>query len=332
VPRAGRLAKIVFGVAVSVALLVYLFWSVDPREVLARLATTNWTFLAVSVILNIVSIWIRAWRWYYLFPPGSHPAHLFNAVMIGYMGNNLLPLRAGEVMRVYIASRHGPRFWTAVATLVVERVLDGLAVGLMLGGLFLTLPMPRELRWPALAFFAVVLAGIAALAVIAVAPGGCAALIRALFHRWARLERRALDVLGTMSAGLRGVRARRHLVPIAVSSVAIWLVLAVAVWTGLHATHIDLPLTASWAVLAFMGLGVSLPSSPGYVGVIQAATVLALALFSVPRTEAFSFSLLFHAAQYVPVTLWGLVLLFVEQVSLSDARRAVAPTPASAPR
>jgi uncharacterized protein (TIRG00374 family) len=142
-----------------------------------------------------------------------------------------------------------------------------------------------------------------------------------LFHRWPGLERWLLDALGTMSEGLRGVRARRHLLPIAAASVGIWLVLALAVWTALHAAHLDLPLAASWAVLAFMGLGVSLPSSPGFVGVIQAATVLALALFSVPRTEALSFSLIFHAAQYFPVTLFGLVLLLVEQVSLAEAAR-----------
>ena len=98
------------------------------------------------------------------------------------------------------------------------------------------------------------------------------------------------------------------------------------------AAHLDLPLAASWAVLAFMGLGVSLPSSPGFVGVIQAATVLALALFSVPRTEALSFSLIFHAAQYFPVTLFGLVLLLVEQVSLAEAARGTGSPVASSPR
>jgi uncharacterized protein (TIRG00374 family) len=331
VPSPRRLAKIVLGAGVSVALIVYLFWSVDPRDVLARLATTNWAFLGVSLLLNLFSVWIRAWRWHYLFPPRSHPSHLFSAVMIGYMANNLLPLRAGEVVRVYIASRHGPRFWTAVATLVVERVLDGLAVGLMLAGLFLTLPIPRELRWPAIIFLSLDLVAMVLLAVIAIAPGGCAGLIRAFFQRWPRIERRLLDVLGTMSEGLEGVRTRRHVFPILVSSAGIWIVLAVAVWMGLHATHLDLPLSASWAVLAFMGLGVSLPSSPGYVGVIQAATVLALALYSVPRAEALSFSLIFHAAQYFPVTIYGLVLLFVEQVSLSEAARGNA-TVASTPR
>jgi uncharacterized membrane protein YbhN (UPF0104 family) len=68
-----------------------------------------------------------------------------------------------------------------------------------------------------------------------------------------------------------------------------------------------------------VGLGVSLPSSPGFVGIIQAATVLALSFFGVPRADALSFSLLLHASQFVPVTVWGLALLVVEHVSLSAA-------------
>lgn len=321
-PSRGRLAKILLGIAVSAALLVYLFWNVDLHEVAARLAGTQWGFLAASVALNLVSLRVRAWRWHYLFPPGSHPSHLFNALMIGYMGNNLLPLRAGEIVRVYVASRRGQRFWTTLATVVVERALDGLAVGLIVAALFVVIPIPAELRWPAFMFLGVDLVGMSLLTVIAFAPAWCGRLIRALCHRWHWVEGRLLDVLGTMREGLRGVRAGHHFLPIVLSSAAIWLLLALAVWTGLRAAHLELPLAASWTVLAFLGLGVSLPSSPGFVGVVQAAIVLALALFSVPRTEALSFSLLLHAAQFFPVTLCGLVLLLVEHVSLSDATRA----------
>jgi len=86
-------------------------------------------------------------------------------------------------------------------------------------------------------------------------------------------------------------------------------------------------------VLAFVGLGVRLPSSPSFVGVIQAAVVLALALFAVPRTEALSSSLLLHASQFFPITLYGLVLLLIEHVSLSEAARAAAaPVAPSSPR
>ena len=103
--------------------------------------------------------------------------------MIGYMGNNLLPLRAGEVVRVYVVSRHGPRFWTTVATIVVERVLDGLALGLIVAGLLLVVPVPAEMRWSITIFLAVDLAGLLVLAMIAVAPGVCRVLIETIFHR-----------------------------------------------------------------------------------------------------------------------------------------------------
>lgn len=321
-PARGRLAKILLGVAISAALLVYLFRGVDLHDVLVRLADTHWGWLVASVVLNLVSLWIRAWRWYYLFPPGSQPFHLFNALMIGYLGNNLLPLRAGEIVRVYVASRRGQRFWTVLATIVVERALDGLAVGLIVAALFLTIPVPARFRWPAILFLSADLVAMVILGLLAFAPQACATAIRALFHRSTGIERRLMSALGIMREGLEGVRTGHHTVPIVLSSAGIWLVLALAMWAALRAANLDLPLAASWTTLAFLGLGVSLPSSPGFVGVVQAAVVLALALFAVPHTEALSFSLLLHASQYFPVTLCGLYFLLVEHVSLVDATRS----------
>jgi uncharacterized protein (TIRG00374 family) len=332
VPSRGRLIKIFVGLAVSAALLVYFFWDVDLRAVAARLRETRWSFLGLVAALNVLALWLRAWRWYYLYPPGTRPSHLFNATMIGYMANNLLPLRAGELVRIYVASRRGQRFWTTVATLVVERVLDALAVGLTVAALLLVVPFPRELRWSAFLFMAFDLIAMVVLTVIATAPGACAGVIRALFSRWRWGERRLLDILATMSEGLRGIRAGRHLGPVLLSSVGIWLVLALAVWAAFQSARLALPLTAAWTVLAFLGLGVSLPSSPGFVGVVQAATVLALNLFGVPRSDALSVSILLHAAQFIPVTLIGLALLLVEHVSLGEATRAAgaaAPPPAA---
>ncbi|HEX6079306.1 MAG TPA: lysylphosphatidylglycerol synthase transmembrane domain-containing protein [Methylomirabilota bacterium] len=319
---AGRLGKILVGLAVSAALLVYVFWNVDLHAIAARLRSTLWSYLLLSVVLNFVSLWARAYRWRYLFPPGARAGHLFRALLVGYMGNNVLPLRAGEIVRVYVASRHGPRFWTAFATVVVERVLDGLAMGVMVGGLLLVSPLPVDLRWPIALFLIVDLLGLVALAAIAIVPEACRALIVLLFHRMHWLERRLLRILDIMIEGVRGLRAGRHVGPIALSSVGLWFFLALSIWAALHSAHLDLPVAAAWTVLTFLGLGVSLPSSPGFVGVVQAATILALALFGVDRTDALSFSLLLHVSQFVPVTAAGLVCLLMEHVRLADATRA----------
>ena len=321
-PSSRRLAQILLGLVVSAGLLVYCFWDVDLGVIAARLRETIWTFLALSIALAFGSMWARAWRWGYLFPPGPRPSHLFRALLIGYMGNNLLPLRAGEVVRIYVASRHGPRFWTTLATVVVERALDGLALGLIMAGLLVLVPVPVELRWSIAIFLALDVVAILALVMIAAAPGVCRVLIATIFHRVGWIERKLVGLLETMTEGLHGIRAPRNAIPVVLGSVGIWFLLALSVWTAMRAAHLELPLVASWVVLAFLGLGVSLPSSPGFVGVVQAATVLALALFAVPRAEALSFSLLFHASQFFPITAIGLVCLLLEHVSLTDAARA----------
>ncbi len=327
-----RLAKVLVGLAVSGGLLVYLFWDVDVRAIGARLAATRWGFLAASVALNLLGLSTRARRWYYLFPPRSRPSHLFSAVMIGYMGNNLLPLRAGEVLRAYVVARRGQRLWTTVATIVVERVLDGLAVGIILAFLLLAVALPRELWWAAAMFVAADLLLLGVLAVMALAPGPCRRLLLSLARRRSALRQRLSDTLDTFNEGLRGVRTIDHVLPILAWSAANWVLWALSAWTGLRAARLELPMMAAWAVLAFVGLGVSLPSSPGFAGIVQAATVLALALFGVPRSEALSFSLLLHAAQFFPVTVWGLILGLVEHVSLAEATRAAPGPIPSSPR
>lgn len=317
--RAGKLLKILAGVAVSAALLAYVFWSVDLHDVAERLRRTHWGWLGASAGLQLVAVWVRARRWHFLFPPGAHPSRLFPAVMIGFMGNNVLPLRAGEVLRVYVVHRHGQPFWTTMATVVVERVLDALAIGLMLAALILVVPIRSELRWSALLFMSADLLALGTLLCMAAAPDACRRLVQALAGRWPRLSAVALGLLATFDEGLRGVRTRSHLLPIVAWSAGIWVTLALGVWTAFLAADLHLPFAAAWVVLAFLGLGVSLPASPGFVGVVQVATVLALEIFGVGRAEALSFSLLLHAAAYFPVTAWGLLLLAVEHVSLREA-------------
>ena len=321
-PSRGRLLKILLGLAVSAALVVYLFSRADLPAIGARLADTHWGFLAASIALNLGSLWARARRWGYLFPPGARPSGLFNAVMIGYMANNLLPLRAGEVVRAYVVTRRGQRFWTTVTTMVVERVLDGLAIGLLLASLFLLISIPRDLEWAALVFLSVDLVLLALLGVFALAPARCKRLVRILASGRPALAARAERLLDTFDVGLAGLRAPRHVLPMIGWSCAIWGALVLSIWAGFRAARLDLPLAAAWTTLGFLGLGVSLPSSPGFIGVVQAAVVTALRLFDVPYDDALSFSLLLHVSQFVPITVWGLVLLFVEQVSLAEAVRA----------
>ncbi|MBI2159422.1 MAG: flippase-like domain-containing protein [Candidatus Rokubacteria bacterium] len=287
-------------------------------------------------MLTPLQLWVRARRWRYLFPPRSDPPRLTPAIMIGYMANNVLPLRAGEVVRVYVVARRwtpaaagaarAHPFWTTLATLVVERVLDSFVVVLILAVLVLLIPVPAFLQVAALVVLAIDLAGIAVLIALVAAPARCARLIGRLTGRWPRLRERALRIFETFVTGLDGIRAPAHLGPLLAWTVLVWLAPALAAWTMLLALGLHLPFTAAWAVLAFVGLGVSIPSAPGYVGVFHAAAALALGLFGVSQSAAVGYALLFHAAQIVPITLIGWVYLLREHMSLGEATHARPPT------
>ena len=197
-----------------------------------------------------------------------------------------------------------------------------IAIGAVLAFVFFLIPTPREIAWAAETFVAVVLLMVIVLVGIAAAPMPCRILIHSLCYRWPAIDRRLLAIFDSMSDGLQGIRRPAQLVPTAVWSVVIWAVIVLSVWACFRAARLDLPVTAALCVIAFIGLGVSLPSSPGFIGVFQAATVLALSIFGVDKVDALGFSLLLHASQFIPVTVWGLLLLVVEHVGLTDAARA----------
>jgi glycosyltransferase 2 family protein len=324
--------KIALGVAISAALLVYLFRSVDLAELGRQLREAQWRWILIAAVLSPLQIWIRGQRWWYLFPRGANPPGLTPAMMIGYMVNNIVPARAGEVARVYVVARRWsaaesgvPRlhpFWTTLATLVVERVLDGLAVVLILAALVLLVPVPRIIEVGAIAILVIDLVGIGVLIAFVVAPTLCARLITRLASPWPRLQRWALTTFETFVSGLDGIRTPSHAFPLILWTIAVWLAPALAAWTVLLALDLRLPLAAVWAVVAFVGLGVSIPSTPGYVGTFHGAAVLALGLFGVSRSTGFGYALLFHASQILPITVLGWLYLLREDVSLGEATHA----------
>ena len=254
--------------------------------------------------------------------------------MIGYMANNVLPLRAGEVVRVYTIARRlreaesltaTQAFWLAAATLVIERVLDSLALVLILSTLVFITPLPARVEWAAGVLLAIDVVGVAVLVTVARAPHVGRRLLARLTRRWPRLEHAALGMFDTALRGLDGIRTPAHALRIAAWTPVVWLLPAAAAWAMLRAVHLELPLLAGWVVIAFVGIGISVPSAPGYLGVFHFAAKLALEVFGVAPSTALAYALIYHASAAVPITLIGWLYLLREHVSLGEVRRA--PTP-----
>jgi uncharacterized protein (TIRG00374 family) len=257
---------------------------------------------------------------------------LWHATAIGFMANNVLPVRAGEFARAYAANRRlAVRFTTALASVGVERALDGLVlVGLMSIALGSS-AFPRHATiggtsLASLATGAAVLFGamlVVALLVVhrpapslAVLRRGARALLPA------RFADRVTHVAEGLVAGLEVLKSPGRFVAVVAWSVVQWVVNAASFVACFRA--FDLPVAPEGALLlqAVIGFGVALPSSPGFVGVFEAATRATLALYGIDATRALGLALAYHVTTFVPITLLGLYSLARMRLHLAELRTA----------
>ena len=280
----------------------------------------------MAVVSGLLGLWARARRWWYLFPPGSDPPGLLPAMMIGYMANNVLPLRAGEIVRVVVVARRwGHGFWIAAASSLVERILDGLVIVGVLCALLLLIPVPGYVVSVGVALLAIDVLIATALVAAAAWPGESRRLLAHLTRPWPVIQAFALRLLETLVRGLDGIRTVTRLPAIVAWTAIVWIMPAIAAWTALRAANLELSWVAGWTVLVFVGLSISVPSLPGYIGTFHAGAVIALSLFGVSEVPARAFALIFHASQYVPVTVVGWLFLLRENLSLGEAAHTRVP-------
>jgi len=281
-----------------------------------------------------VLVWVRALRWRHLTDPirpiGNAP--LWRATAVGFMANNLFPLRVGEVARCWYLAREVEVSAAAVfGTVILERVIDTVSVIAMVA---LIIPLRAGGDDAGLA------RGAVALTPFAVLPFLFLAALRA---RPAQVERAVLRVVRPVSSrgaafvervlhrfaeGLGALRGGRHLFWIAFHSVLIWAVISIVpIVAAFLALGIELPsawqaLVAAWTTQAAIGVAVALPSAPGFFGIFHYACRLALVRSGVPLETAVAAGTLIHSVMWVTLTALGLLVLRVRRTALAEVDRA----------
>lgn len=306
--------RLLAGVVISLLCGYLAVRGIDLGEAFASLSRVHLLSLLPATGVLLLTYLIRAYRWQVLLQPIKTipTSHLFASTMIGFMANNLLPLRAGEFVRAYAIARVADVSASAAfATLVIERVFDGIALSSFLLFSLFTLSLPS---WVLRVNYVVVGVYIAVLVVcgILLSPG----VERKKWQpAWLPLRvRRALD---NFVIGLEVLRSGSRLLWVSITSLVLWLVAAGYYLLLFQAFGLALSLQAAIVLLGIVALGVTLPAAPGFVGNFQYFTVVALSLFAVPQEEALGFSLLSHAAQFIPITAIGLLYLLRYNLSLS---------------
>jgi uncharacterized protein (TIRG00374 family) len=306
---------------------------VSLEDILRHVAEAEPAPLAAAVILATLTFPLRLVRWRVLLRDEqghSYPAGpLWHAVALGFMANNVLPLRAGELVRSFAASRlAGIRFTTVLSSIAVERIFDGLTIIGLLTIALLSPDLPPSVRIGGVSVADLAqtgaLIGVVALlgaVLVLAAPLSAERIVRRLLP-WPRFAGRIVSLIEGVRQGLVVLRTPARLIRVVLWSLVLWLVNAFAFYVGF--ASFDIPVSFNGALLmqALLVLGISIPSTPGFFGPFEAVIVAVLGLSGVPNDVAFSYAISFHVTSFIPITLLGLWSLTRTPGGLQGLRQA----------
>src|SRR5258708_5411284 len=260
------------GVLVSIVFLYIGLQGLSLSDVWNQISHANYWWLIPGVAVYFLAVWGRTWRWHYLLRPlkAVPLSRLFPIVVIGYMGNNVYPFRAGEVIRAYVLKRNEDvKITASLATIIVERIFDGLV---MLIFVFVALPFANITEdwlrnmvilgtigfFGALAFFFFM-----AMRPV-LARQWYSAVIRRLLP--SRFQESVLRLADQFMEGLESLRSPRDLAMTLVSSGFIWLTETTKYWFVMHAFNFQVSFLVLMLMTAVVNLAPTLPVAPGYIG------------------------------------------------------------------
>jgi uncharacterized protein (TIRG00374 family) len=319
------------GVAISAVLIWWTLRGFKLADAWEAVQHANYLWIIPGVVVYFGAVWARTWRWHYLLRPLKRVplGKLFPIVVIGYMGNNVYPARAGEFIRAYVLKRNENVSASAsFATIVVERIFDGIV---MLMFVLVALPLAPTL--PDWLRQVVVLGGVAffgallVFLVLASAPDRFAAVYNGIVARFipARLRPGVVGILDRFVEGLACLRSPFDLLMIFVTSLVIWLTETVKYWFVMHAFPghgFPVSFFALMLMNGVVNLATAIPSAPGYVGTFDTPGIEILKVFGVEAATAAGYTVVLHVALWLPITLLGFWYLAREGLRWGDFKQA----------
>lgn len=310
------------GFALSLVFLVLIFRKVDIAASLASLRSANYWFVALGSCVYLASFFPRGLRWRSLLWRVHRPplGHLIRVLLIGFMANNVLPLRLGEFFRAYVLGvKEDISKATTFATIVLERVADGLTLVLALSVISLIYPFPAWVKGTGIAAAALFLGALVFLLALTHSERVVVRLAHALLRPApAGLRDRVIALLHSFADGLHFLRSAPDVLAVAALSLVIWgFELGVYTLVTRLGFGLLLPVPVVLLLLIVINFSILIPSAPAYVGPFQAAAVTVLTQAAgIDKSVALSVSWVLWATMVLPVIVIGLILLSTENLSL----------------
>jgi len=327
--------RLLVGLLLGALFLFLSLRQVDLGVIWETLRRADYRYFILFLVLNLLALWLRAVRWGYLLRPIQpvRTGRLLGPLCIGFLGNFVFPARAGEFIRAYLlGNKEGISKSTAFATVVVERLFDGLAIISFMGLAPLFLGRSggstgEKLQWVGLAIF---LLYVILFLVLLVLSHHREVVSRYLIgsrpaQRW-RIVRKVFEIVQNFTEGLAVLKSTREVFGALFLSYTIWGLAGLINYFMMLSVDLTLPLYAAFFLVVIQSFGVMVPS-PGFVGSYQYAHIVALGIYGVSESVAFSLAILIHAGYFVLFMGAGGFFLTREHMGWRDLEKVSAEDP-----
>lgn len=316
----------IVGVALSIVFLVLALYKANFSEIGRALIGVKLDWLILAVLSYPISFIPRAIRWRRLLQPVKfiQVKSILPVLIVGYMANNILPLRMGEIFRAhFLKEREGVSRFSSIATILVERVLDGLTLVLVLTIVLIFYPQKQwvnNLGWTAGTIFISALTGIFLLRRYEDSKG-----MRAIISRFKEtsLGKWFSSKSEAFLNGLRGLSSLEDFAIVGLLSVLIWLIEGIALYFITLAFALSLSPEKIALLLVIVTISTMIPSGPGFIGTFQYAYVLSFGLFDISKDIAIAASVVTQVVFFIIVNPIGIGILLKHNISLRSAEEAV---------
>lgn len=312
----------ILGFVTSIVLLYFSLRGIQFMEIWETLKRMNPALAFMPLIFIATAISLSSYRWSRISGPTVRFKETFAAMLIGMFINNVLPARLGEVARGYVlCHKKGFSFTYAISTVLLDRFFD------LTGLLILTFMFFPSASLPPLVSRGIyAIMGVLAFCVFTIILLSRESFANHLSRRFTTIEKSFLSKFAKrvieVQENLKRIGSPMTIIFFIIISVLTWLSMSVALWLVIRALGIhSVPFTCIPFVCALLNIGITVPSSPGYVGVYQFLLVYLLSIFDVPRYEGFTISILYHASWYIPYTVVGFLFLLKEHLRIRDIQR-----------
>ncbi|MFT5916416.1 MAG: hypothetical protein ACI81T_002925 [Bacteroidia bacterium] len=303
-----------FGILISIGAIYLLFQKIDVEKSVELLKTvpTYYYFLLIPIYLS--GFFVRAFRWKLMLKSENVSfRNCLDSIVIGFAGNNIIPARGGELLRMFFFSKKtNVNKLTAISSIGVEKILDGVALISILVITLLLQPSLMEIDWLQKLTYTVSLFVVLLLVVLIILRIYSDWIINFITEKKLPLHKLLAGIIEKIADALKFLKWDKSTAFILILSIVIWLIEGAMFPLGIQAFGVT---ESTWLIgffmLAIVNFGLVVPSSPGYVGVFQAMTVVALLLFSIPEETALSIGILIHLCQFIPITIWGILVFLI---------------------